>query len=111
MPALRQARADGLGWDDAIVETFLTLLAAAPDTHIARRAGLDRASSVSRLAVTVLADGGVRSDAGRQSVARFDRSLRDERNLANPGTTADLTAASIFVLLLEGGWARGRLKP
>jgi triphosphoribosyl-dephospho-CoA synthetase len=66
---------------------------------------------VSRLAVTVLADGGVRSDGGRQSVARFDRSLRDERNLANPGTTADLTAASIFVLLLEGGWARGRLKP
>jgi triphosphoribosyl-dephospho-CoA synthase len=107
VPALRQARADGLGWDDAIVETFLTLLASAPDTHIARRAGLDRATSVSRLAVTVLADGGVRSDAGRQSVARFDRSLRDDRHSANPGTTADLTAAALFVLLLEGGWAAG----
>ena len=106
VPALRQARADGLGWDDAIVETFLTLLASAPDTHIARRAGLDRATSVSRLAVTVLSDGGVRTDAGRQSVARFDRSLRDERHLANPGTTADLTAAAIFVLLMEGGWGR-----
>jgi triphosphoribosyl-dephospho-CoA synthase len=103
VPALRQARADGLGWDDAIVETFLTLLAAAPDTHIARRAGLDRASSVSRLAVTVLADGGVRTDAGRLSVARFDRSLRDDRHSANPGTTADLTAAAILVLLLESG--------
>jgi len=113
VPALRQARADGLGWDDAIVETFLTLLAAAPDTHIARRAGLDRATNVSRLAVTVLADGGVRSDSGRQSVARFDRSLRDERHSANPGTTADLIAATLFVLLLEGGWAAGpyRLKP
>ena len=106
LPALRQARADGLGWDDAIVETFLTLLAAAPDTHIVRRAGLDRAVSVSRLAVTVLAEGGVRTDAGRQSVARFDRSLRDDRHSANPGTSADLTAAAIFVLLLEGGWAR-----
>jgi len=105
VPALRQARADGLGWDDAIVETFLTLLASAPDTHIARRAGLDRATSVSRLAVTVLSEGGVRSDAGRQSVARFDRSLRDDRHSANPGTTADLTAAAIFVLLMEGGWA------
>jgi triphosphoribosyl-dephospho-CoA synthase len=111
VPALRQARADGLGWDDAIVETFLTLLAAAPDTHIARRAGLDRATSVSRLAVTVLADGGVRTEAGRQSVARFDRSLRDDRHLANPGTTADITAAAIFVMLLEGGWGRGGLKP
>ena len=107
-PALRQARADGLGWDDAIVETFLTLLAAAPDTHIARRAGVDRATSVSRLAVSVLADGGVRTDGGRQSVARFDRSLRDERHLANPGTTADLTAAAIFVVLLEDGWRRGK---
>jgi triphosphoribosyl-dephospho-CoA synthase len=108
VPALRQARADRLGWDDAIVETFLTLLAAAPDTHIARRAGLDRAASVSRLAVTVLADGGVRTEAGRLSMARFDRSLRDDRHSANPGTTADLTAAAIFVLLLEGGWVPGR---
>jgi triphosphoribosyl-dephospho-CoA synthase len=104
VPALRQARADRLGWDDAIVETFLTLLAVAPDTHIARRAGLDRAASVSRLAVTVLADGGVRTEAGRLSVARFDRSLRDDRHSANPGTTADLTAAAAFVLLMEGGW-------
>jgi triphosphoribosyl-dephospho-CoA synthase len=109
VPSLRQARADGLGWDDAIVETFLTLLAAAPDTHIARRAGLERAVNVSRLAVSVLAAGGVRSDAGRLAVARFDRSLRDDRHAANPGTTADLTAAATFVLLLEGGWARGSL--
>ena len=107
LPALSQARADGLGWDDAIVETFLTLLAAAPDTHIARRAGRERAANVSRLAVSVLADGGVRTDAGRLSVARFDRSLRDERHSANPGTTADLTAAAIFVLLLDAGWTAG----
>lgn len=111
VPALRQARADGLSWDDAIVESFLTLLAAAPDTHIARRAGLDRAASVSRLAVTVLAEGGVRTEAGRLAVARFDRSLRDERHSANPGTTADITAATIFVLLLAGGWVRGGLSP
>ena len=108
VPALRQARADGLGWDDAIVETFLTLLAASPDTHIARRAGLERAVNVSRLAVSVLAAGGVRSDAGRLAVARFDRSLRDDRHAANPGTTADLTAAAIFIVLVEGGWGPER---
>jgi triphosphoribosyl-dephospho-CoA synthetase len=34
----------------------------------------------------------------------MDRRLRDPRNMANPGTTADLTAAAIFVVLLEGGW-------
>jgi len=31
--------------------------------------------------------------------------MRGPKNLANPGTTADLTAASIFVVLLEGGWS------
>jgi triphosphoribosyl-dephospho-CoA synthase len=108
VPTLQQARADGLVWDEAVVETFLTLLAAAPDTHIARRAGADRAASVSRLAATVLAEGGIRTAAGRQSVARFDRSLRDARHSANPGTTADLTAAAVFVTLLDGGWDRGR---
>ncbi|CAA9349609.1 MAG: hypothetical protein AVDCRST_MAG40-2828, partial [uncultured Gemmatimonadaceae bacterium] len=29
---------------------------------------------------------------------------RGEGNLANPGTTADLAAAAIFVVLLGGGW-------
>src|SRR5206468_3284296 len=35
------------------------------------------------------------------------RELRDEANTLNPGATADLTGAAIYVLLLEGGW-RGR---
>jgi triphosphoribosyl-dephospho-CoA synthase len=48
--------------------------------------------------------GGVRTDAGRSAIARFDASLRDERHRANPGTTADITAASIFVVLVGGGW-------
>jgi triphosphoribosyl-dephospho-CoA synthetase len=35
----------------------------------------------------------------------MDRALRDEAHLGNPGTTADLVAAAIFVVLLGGGWA------
>lgn len=38
-PALDRARRDGLSWGDAVVETFLTVLARAEDTHVARRAG------------------------------------------------------------------------
>ena len=34
----------------------------------------------------------------------MNASLRDPRNLANPGTTADLTAATLFAALLAGGW-------
>jgi triphosphoribosyl-dephospho-CoA synthase len=103
-PALLGARADQLSWDDAIVETFLTLLAIAPDTHIVRRAGMAIASDASRQARTVLAAGGVRSVKGRRAIAALDAALRASGNAANPGTTADLTAASIFVVLLGGGW-------
>jgi triphosphoribosyl-dephospho-CoA synthase len=103
-PALEGARREGLSWDDAIVETFLTLLAANPDTHVARRAGAAAAAEVSRRARAALDAGGVRSAAGRHAIDAMDRELRDSRNIGNPGTTADLTAAAIFVVLLGGGW-------
>jgi triphosphoribosyl-dephospho-CoA synthase len=104
VPALERALGDGLARPDAIVETFLTLLAATPDTHIARRGGAAMAAEVSRQARTTIAAGGVRSADGRDAIERMDRGLRDPRHLGNPGTTADLTAAVIFVALLGGRW-------
>ena len=104
VPALERARRDGLVWDDAIVETFLTLLAASRDTHISRRAGAATADEVTSLARATLDAGGVRSAAGRRAIEEMDRKLRGADNTRNPGTTADLTAASIFVVLLGGGW-------
>jgi len=103
-PALCAALAAGLDWNDAIVETFLTLLANAPDSHIARRAGAAVAADVTHRANDVLARGGVRSVAGRAAIAQLHDALRGDRNLANPGTTADITAAAIFVVLLAGSW-------
>jgi triphosphoribosyl-dephospho-CoA synthetase len=55
----------------------------------------------------VLDAGGVRSASGQDAIAALDRDLRDEANTLNPGATADLTGAAIYVVLLEGGW-RGR---
>jgi len=101
-PALRRARSDGLSWNDAIVETFLTTLAATPDSHVARRGGAVLAADVSRRACSALAAGGVRAEEGRRAIADMDRALRDPQHLANPGTTADLTAAAIFVVLVDG---------
>jgi triphosphoribosyl-dephospho-CoA synthase len=106
VPTLARARRDGLPWDDAIVETFLTLVAAFPDTHVRRRAGADTARTVSERADAALASGGVRSEEGRRAIAAMDAALRDARNSANPGTAADLTAAAIFVMLLTGEWHR-----
>lgn len=103
-PALRRARADGLSWSDAVVETYLTLLAARPDTLIARKLGGEAAAAVQRRAGVALHAGGVRRDAGREAIAALDRELRDDRNARNPGATADVTGAAICVVLLEGGW-------
>jgi triphosphoribosyl-dephospho-CoA synthase len=102
-PALLRARADRLTWSEAIVETFLTLLAARPDTHIARRSGAELAGSASERARGALAAGGVRSAAGRRAVEAMHHALCDSSHRANPGATADLTAAAIFVVLLGGG--------
>jgi len=106
-PGLRRALSDGLVWREAVVEVYLALLATSPDTHIARKLGTDAAVTVQRRARAVLTAGGVRTMAGRDATAALDRELRDEANTLNPGATADLTGAAIYVVLLEGGW-RGR---
>jgi triphosphoribosyl-dephospho-CoA synthase len=103
-PTLAAARRDGLSWDDAIVETFLTLLAAHHDTHIVRRSGPETAARVSGLAQAALRARGGRSARGRDAIDAMDSALRDATHSANPGATADLTAAAIFVVLLQGGW-------
>jgi triphosphoribosyl-dephospho-CoA synthase len=104
VPALDRARQAQLGWNEAIVETFLTVLAARHDTHVRRRGGEALAADVSRRAIEALGAGGVRSDRGRRTIEQMDAALRTADNLANPGTTADLTTAAIFVVLLTGGW-------
>jgi triphosphoribosyl-dephospho-CoA synthase len=108
VPALERARRDRLSWDDAIVETFLTLLAESADTHISRRGGPAAAAEVTALARAACDAGGARSSPGRRAIEEMDRALRGADNIRNPGTTADLTAASIFVVLLGGGWKPGR---
>lgn len=108
LPALRTARGAGLPWEDAVVETFLILLGAKSDTLIARKLGTQAADAVRDRARDVLALGGVRSPAGRAEVERFDAELRHSHNSRNPGTTADLTAATLFVALLEDGWRQER---
>jgi triphosphoribosyl-dephospho-CoA synthase len=108
-PALEQARRDGLVWPDAVVECYLALLAAAPDTLIARKLGADAAGTVRLRAMEVRAAGGMRTTAGRRAVMAFDLELRNAENSRNPGTTADLTAAAVFVALLNRG-ANGGLE-
>jgi triphosphoribosyl-dephospho-CoA synthase len=105
-PALADARRRGLPWTDATVECFLALLAAVPDTHIARKLGRAEAERVTEWAREVVAAGATGTTEGRAALAALDAELRDPRNSRNPGTTADLTCAALFVVIIEGGWDR-----
>jgi triphosphoribosyl-dephospho-CoA synthase len=101
LPYLERALARGVPLSEAIVQVYLELLADSPDTLIARKHGLDLALSVSQDAAGILSLGGIFSRQGRQAIADFDGRLREERGGLNPGTTADLVAATLFVALLE----------
>jgi len=102
LPAIRRALEDGLAPRAAIVETYLKLLAAVPDTLIARKRGRAEALRVSAVASAALAAGGVRDEPGRAALRDLDADLRGDGNARNPGTTADLVTAVLFVALLEG---------
>jgi triphosphoribosyl-dephospho-CoA synthase len=93
LPELARALEAGLRPRAATVELFLRLLAEVPDTLIARKRGRPAAERVSAGAAQVLAGG---------EPAAFDASLRRDGNALNPGTTADLVTAVLFVALLEG---------
>ena len=86
---------------DAIVQCFLTILSRIPDTLIMRKNSRAVAEKVSRRAGRVLRAGGIFSEQGRRELKKFDITLRDPAHRLNPGTTADLVAASLFVLLTE----------
>jgi len=92
----------GCGLPDSILQTFLTILARTPDSLIARKNGPAAAERISGLAQSVLKAGGVFSEKGFGEVQKLDLMLRDDLHRMNPGTTADLVAAAIFVFLVEG---------
>jgi triphosphoribosyl-dephospho-CoA synthase len=102
VPALQRARARGLGWPVATLECYLRVLAEVPDTLIARKRGAEAARVVSERARDVLAAGEPGSPARARASDAFDVELRSQRaNGLNPGTTADLVAAALFVVLAE----------
>jgi len=86
----------------AIIHTFLKVLSERPDTFIARKVGLKKATAVSTEAAKVLELGGVNTEKGKERLLMFDRKLREQGNDYNPGTTADITAAALALATLSG---------
>jgi triphosphoribosyl-dephospho-CoA synthase len=101
-PLLVENRACGWSLSEAIIRTHLQLLSRYEDSLIARKCGQEVARQVSVLARQTL-DAGVPGDERyHEAMADFDFWLRSDGNRRNPGTTADLVAAALFVALREG---------
>jgi len=92
VPVVADAIASTEDLMEGIAQAHLVLLGRDIDTLIQRKCGLDVAADVQRRAAEL----DVR-DA--QSCQQFDDFLRSDGNRLNPGTTADLMAAALYVLL------------
>jgi triphosphoribosyl-dephospho-CoA synthase len=80
--------------EEAIISVHLHLMAKHPDTLIARKCGRAEAEEAARRARAVI-------ETGWAELKSFDAWLRAEGHTRNPGATADLLTACLFVLLRE----------
>jgi len=101
-PFLIRQIGKAIGLNKAIVHTFLKVLAEYPDTFIARKIGIEKAREVSAKASEILELGGLETSLGRKSLHEFDLQLRKSSNDLNPGTTADIVAATLALCILNG---------
>lgn len=83
--------------NDSCILTFLTILSQVPDTLISRKYGADEAIKISMMTRDLL---NLKDEPDfKDKLKEFDEFLF--KNKYNPGTTADLTTASIFVSYLK----------
>lgn len=100
VPVLKQAISCSCnGLAEAIVRAHLAFLATTPDTLIVRKCGEAIAEQVSRYAADVLA--APDEESYNAALADFDFWLRADGNRRNPGATADMITAALFVLLRQ----------
>ena len=84
--------------EQAIIEMHLCLLHRYGDDLIRRKLGEN--TGISPAAVNQIANG-LNTAAGRKAFLAFDEFLRSDGHARNPGTTADMIAAGLFVALRE----------
>ncbi|MBI3410466.1 MAG: triphosphoribosyl-dephospho-CoA synthase [Planctomycetes bacterium] len=87
--------------EDAIVFAHLRFIAQHPDSLIVRKCGVMEAEEASRRAGAVLVSGWPESAAGQRLFESLDSWLREAGHRRNPGTSADLVAASLYAALRE----------
>jgi triphosphoribosyl-dephospho-CoA synthase len=104
VPALLQAldKQPSISLEEAIIYCYLSLLAKHPDSLIARKTCQKDAEETSSRAGWALEHFWKDSKSRWKELTQLDAWLRLEGNIRNPGTTADLVTACLFIALREG---------
>ena len=100
VPQLRYYRDRWASMRWASIGVYLAFLSRYPDSHVARKHGPDKARALMREAQTLERDFKACENPATFTAAleKFDRELKGSG--VNPGTSADLTVASLLTLLL-----------
>src|SRR6266481_2544028 len=106
MPVARRVLARWGGPEWAAVAVYLEFLSRFPDSHVVRKHGLEIAAEVSREAGLLAQTLGRASDPAQEMPAleAFDRQLKAKS--INPGTSADMTVATLVAMDLEDSLER-----
>jgi len=94
LPALRGARLRGCSERRAATEVYLAFLAEIPDSHVARKLGIEAAQALRASASSHALAASRGSEAGKK-LREWDVALKTSG--VNPGTSADLTVATLFL--------------
>jgi triphosphoribosyl-dephospho-CoA synthase len=87
--------------EEALVYAHLHLLAEYSDSLVARKCGPATAQQLADRAASVIAAGKPGEENYGWALSELDFWLRSDHHRRNPGTTADLLAAGLFVLLRD----------
>ena len=101
VPSIALRMKDGLSREQAIIATHVLLMAKYPDSLIARKCGASVANESATRAQKVADLGEPNDPAYVDELSNLDFWLRSDGHRRNPGTTADVIAASLFVELLN----------
>lgn len=99
MPQLVAGRKAGWSLPLSIVHAQINLISRHGDSLIARKCGQDISHLAAAHAASVLQSGQPGDESYHTALADFDFWLRSDGRRRNPGTTADLLAAGLFVAL------------
>jgi len=99
VPTFKEGVTNG-DFNRATIQTFLVLLATHPDTHVSRKFSYDVATRLCTRTKQILNKGGAYTDEGWKEILFLDKELHEAG--INPGSIADITAATLFVCLYDG---------